>query len=60
MQILGTIIDINCLTWLFCLVLVEQTHLAQSCPHTHPTHTLVALLIRTTMLMEATSDVVTS
>ncbi len=56
-QILGQVIDIDCFTWLFGLVLIEQTHLAQSCPCTHPTHTLVALLVGTTMSMQTTNDI---
>lgn len=58
-QILGQVMDIDCFTWFFSLLLAEQTHLAQSCPQNHPTHTLVALLVGTTMLMQVTSDVVT-
>jgi hypothetical protein len=58
-QILGQVMDIDCLTWLFSLVLAKKTQLAQSCPHSHSTHTFVALLVGTTMLMQVTSDVVT-
>ncbi len=59
-QNLGQVIDIDCLTWLFGLVSIEQTQMAHSCPCTHLTHTLVGLLVGTTMLLQATNDVVTS
>jgi hypothetical protein len=41
-QILKQVMDINCLTWIFSLTLVKQTHLAHSFPPTHLPHTCVA------------------
>jgi len=40
--ILGQIMDMNCMTWIFSLTLAKQTHLAHSFPHTHLPHPFVA------------------
>jgi len=52
MQILGQVMDINYLTWIFSLTLAKQTHLAHCFPPTHPPHTCVAPPLGTTMLVQ--------
>jgi len=50
-QILGQVMDLNCLTWVFCLTLAKQTYLDQYFLPTHPTSRFVAPLIGIVMLV---------
>jgi len=52
LQILGKVMDLNCFTCIFSLVLVEQKRFAQSHPPIPPHLPHVTPLAKTTMLMQ--------
>ncbi len=50
-QILGQVMDLNCFTWIFNLVLAKQLHFGQSHPPIPPHLSLVAPFARSTMVV---------
>ncbi len=50
--ILGQVMDFNCPTWIFSLVLVKQLHFGQSRPPTLPHLSLVAPFVGSIMVVQ--------
>ncbi len=51
--ILGQVVDVNCFTWIFSIILVKQLCFGQSHPPTPPHLSLVAPFVGSIMLMQS-------